>query len=96
VSKIDRMPDDAQPPSLPDDQPLCLPDNLAGCWNVFANGFLGGCSPLQCQEMRRAFYAGAESLWVIIMGPDEADAARMVRIHGELVQFATAIKEGRA
>lgn len=53
--------------------------------------------------MRRAFYAGAESLMRAIMvgldpegEPTDADMARMVAIEQELEQFARDVGEGRA
>jgi hypothetical protein len=59
--------------------------------------------PTQRQEMRRAFYAGAQSLFNIVMfeldPSDEitaADEAKIAAIHEELQQFGRDIEEGRA
>lgn len=58
---------------------------------------------LQVVECRRAFYAGAESLYVGIMKgldpglePTEADMARMEDLDKELKQFAADVGAGRA
>jgi hypothetical protein len=59
--------------------------------------------PTQVQECRRAFYAGAESLLVVILqglspGPDStpSDEDYIARLHAELHAFARDCKEGRA
>lgn len=77
---------------------------MAEQWNAFALRVLPpGCSAVQRQEMRRAFYAGAESiLFRVIMGfapetePTDADMQLMTDVNQELIDFAKAVKDGRA
>jgi hypothetical protein len=87
---------------MADDKPK-FPGSLAARWESFADTILGGCSPIQRREMRRAFYAGASSLWDILMltmdegeEPTKADEGRMEQIQDELEQFGEDLKVGRA
>lgn len=59
--------------------------------------------PAQIKELKRAFYAGAESLLVQILnglspGPDDqpSDGHYISALHAELLAFARECKEGRA
>lgn len=59
--------------------------------------------PAQRQEMRRAFYAGAQSFWVLalsLLEPGEeatdADVDAMNALDRELKQFAADVRDGRA
>jgi hypothetical protein len=73
-------------------------------WNEFARQVLPpACGMIQRQEMRRAFYAGAESiLFRVIQAfapenePTDADLQIMQDVSDELKDFATDVKEGRA
>lgn len=77
---------------------------MAEQWDQFARGVLHPNAPaIQRQEMRRAFYAGAQSiLFRVIQSfapesePTEADLQIMQDVHEELQAFGQAIKEGRA
>lgn len=61
-----------------------------------------GCSALQRQEMRRAFYAGAESVLALFfdIGGDHVSedegVVRLERFHEECRTFARDVEEGRA
>lgn len=59
--------------------------------------------PVQRQEMRRAFYAGASAMIGLMMrGLDasnevtDADVASLTRLQEELAAFGLDVKEGRA
>jgi hypothetical protein len=59
--------------------------------------------PIQVQECRRAFYAGAESLLRAVMAgldpgaePTDADMVKMQEIEIELSQFVEDVKKGLA
>lgn len=77
---------------------------MAEQWDVFARTVLPqGCSLLQKQEMRRAFYAGAQAiLFKVITSfapeeePTEADLQIMENVYEELQDFASQVKQGRA
>lgn len=77
---------------------------VAEQWDSFARAVLPpGCPPLQKQEMRRAFYAGAEGIFnkiLIALAPEseptEEDLQMMTGIENELTEFACAVKAGRA
>lgn len=77
---------------------------MAEQWDQFARAVLSEGTPsIQRQEMRRAFYAGAESiLFRVIQAfapesePTQADLQVMSDLHKELENFADAVKEGRA
>jgi len=77
---------------------------MAEQWSEFARKVLPpNCGPMQRQEMRRAFYAGAEAiLFRVIQSfapedePTEADLRTMQDLNDELKEFARAVKEGRA
>jgi hypothetical protein len=77
---------------------------MAEQWDQFARAVLQpGTSAIQRQEMRRAFYAGAESiLFRVIQSfapesePTEADLQIMEDLDQELKDFAQAVKDGRA
>lgn len=58
---------------------------------------------LQRQEMRRAFYGGAQAFFMMLMTdldpgdqPTDADLAKMDDIEAELKQFAVDVSAGRA
>jgi hypothetical protein len=72
-------------------------------WDSFDAAVLPkGCSALQRQEVRRAFYAGAQSvlaLFTDIGGDDVSEdegVVRLERFHEECRQFGRDIQEGRA
>lgn len=76
---------------------------LAEQWDSFARAVLPlKCPPTQRQEMRRAFYAGAESiLFRVIQSfspesePTDADLKIMEDLDQELKDFAKDVKAGR-
>jgi hypothetical protein len=76
---------------------------VAEQWDQFARAVLpAGCSPVQRKEMRRAFYAGAESILFRIIqafAPEnevtDADLQIMQDVDQELKEFARRVKEGR-
>lgn len=73
-------------------------------WDQFARAILPeGCSALQRQEMRRAFYAGAQGLFYVIMRvmdpgaePTDDDMKLMSGLEREMSDFAESVKAGRA
>lgn len=72
-------------------------------WDKFAKLIPDTASPIQKQEMRRAFYQGAHSLfWSIntILSPGteatEEDVAIMEDVNQELKAFIVAIQKGEA
>jgi hypothetical protein len=77
---------------------------MAEQWDQFARAVLPLNTPaVQRQEMRRAFYAGAQSILFRVIEsfapdsePTEADLLLMDDLHRELSDFAEAVKEGRA
>ncbi len=77
---------------------------MAEEWDKFARGVLPvGCPAVQKQEMRRAFYAGAQSiLFRVIQSfapesePTDADLRIMEDLHRELQSFAKLVQDGRA
>lgn len=77
---------------------------VAEQWDQFARSVLpAGVSAVQKQEMRRAFYAGAEGIFhKILMAlapesePTEEDLQMMTGIENELTEFGLAVKSGRA
>lgn len=77
---------------------------MAEQWDQFSRTVLpAGCSATQRQEMRRAFYAGAQSILFRVIAalspetePTEADLQVMTDVNQELQDFAEAVKHGRA
>lgn len=77
---------------------------MAEEWNHFASYILPPNAPsVQRQEMRRAFYAGAQSILFRIvktLAPEsevtEADLRIMSDVYEELQDFAKAVEGGRA
>ena len=77
---------------------------MAEQWDSFARGVLpAGVSPVQKQEMRRAFYAGAQAiLFKVIQSfapetePTDADLQIMTDLDQELRDFGADVKAGRA
>jgi hypothetical protein len=77
---------------------------MAEQWDQFARAVLPpGTSPVQRQEMRRAFYAGAQAILfkvIAVFAPDseptDGDLQIMQDVHEELQNFNKAVKEGRA
>jgi len=77
---------------------------MAEQWDEFARAVLpSGVSQVQRQEMRRAFYAGAESILFRVITafapesePTDADLQIMDDLDQELKDFTKAVKEGRA
>lgn len=77
---------------------------MAQQWDQFARAILpAGVSQVQRQEMRRAFYAGAQAiLFRVIQAfapetePTDADVQIMKDLNQELSDFADLVKQGRA
>lgn len=77
---------------------------MAEQWDEFARAVLKpNCPSDQRREMRRAFYAGAESILLRVIAafaperePTDADLSILDGVHQELRDFAELIKEGRA
>lgn len=77
---------------------------VAEQWDMFARAIVPvGCSPVQKQEMRRAFYAGAQGVLfgvIFSLGTDEeareADMQVIRDVHDELNSFSEMVKQGRA
>lgn len=77
---------------------------MAEEWDKFSRSVLPpGCAAVQKQEMRRAFYAGAQSILFRVLEsfapesePTAEDLAIMQGIHEELQDFATLVSSGRA
>jgi len=77
---------------------------MAEQWSEFAGKVLPpNCSTVQSQEMRRAFYAGAQAILFKVIAafapetePTEADIQMMEDVNQELQDFAQAVKDGRA
>lgn len=73
-------------------------------WNGFSKALhLETASVVQRQEMRRAYYAGCQSLLQLLMialeagaTETEADMTLMADIEAELSRFAEDVKAGRA
>lgn len=75
-------------------------------WESFEAALLQEAPPIQRQEMRRAFYAGAQSFFGIMQGSlsetddpnevTEADLNLLDELEEELNQFAKDVVEGRA
>lgn len=79
-------------------------DLVAQSWTSFRLAVIApDAGPLQIQEMRRAFYAGAQGLLGTILrglGPEdeptEADLLQMGAITDELSEFALKVARGEA
>lgn len=78
---------------------------LAREWAAFARAVLDpiNAPQMQRQEMRRAWYAGAATLFDVmtnLAGPgeedDEVGAARVEQVHQELRRYARALMSGQA
>jgi hypothetical protein len=77
---------------------------LAEQWQTFATDVIAkDAGQIQITEMRRAFYAGAYSLLMIMMimmksedADEDADAALVQGLLGECLAFAKAVEEGKA
>lgn len=73
-------------------------------WQAFSSLVLEEVGPDQKREMRRAFYAGCEAFYRVVMTATDAstpectdgDLTVMEDIHNELAAFAHDVKEGRA
>ena len=73
-------------------------------WDKFARTVVNpNAHPTQKQEMRRAFYAGAQSILFRVLEsfapesePTEEDLAMMSGVHDELQDFAKLVAAGRA
>lgn len=84
--------------------PLSERRSLSDMWRDLEAKTLGpGIGPIQRQEMRRAFYAGAAA-WADLMltgldedhEPTDLDLAYVSQLHDELQAFGKAIQAGRA
>jgi biotin synthase-like enzyme len=78
---------------------------VAEKWDEFARAAFRGrhIQSMQRREMRRAFYAGADSVLfgvVVALTPDreptDQDVQLLEDLHDELREFAQLMKEGRA
>jgi hypothetical protein len=77
---------------------------MAEQWNEFSRKvFNDSHGAAQRREMRRAFYAGAESILFRVIQefapesePTDADLQMMTDLHQELQDFAKAVIQGRA
>lgn len=77
---------------------------MAEQWDQFARSVLpANCGPVQKKEMRRAFYAGAQSILFRVLEsfapegePTEEDLQIMQGVHEELQEFAKLVSQGRA
>jgi hypothetical protein len=77
---------------------------MAEQWDKFARAVVPiGAPPIQRQEMRRAFYAGAQAVMFGVIAafapetePTPEDLQVMDDLERELSDFAVAVKEGRA
>ena len=77
---------------------------MAEQWDQFAKLVLPkGVSATQRQEMRRAFYAGAQAILMRVIvalapesEPTEEDLQMMQGVDDELQEFSRLVKEGRA
>ena len=77
---------------------------MAEQWDTFARAVLPkDASAVQRQEMRRAFYAGAQGILHGVIAafapegePTDADLALMGNLERELSDFAELVKQGRA
>ena len=77
---------------------------MAEQWDKYARTVLpANCSPVQKQETRRAFYAGAQSILFSIIAafapesePTAEDLQVMEDVDQELRDFGEAIRQGRA
>jgi hypothetical protein len=92
------MPDPREPPVNPNGL-------LEREWRSFSHRVLDpiGASRIQRAETRRAWYAGAATMFDTVSNlvgpgdePDEVGAARVEVIHQELRRFAVDLAEGRA
>lgn len=81
------------------------PKTLAEVWRELSHRMLDpiGADRIQRQEMRRAFYAGANAAITIVTDnmspsdePTEADFALMDNLVKELNRFSEAVQSGRA
>ncbi len=77
---------------------------MAEQWDSFARAALPRDAPaVQRQEMRRAFYAGAQGILHGVIAalardkePTEEDLSMMMNLEIELSEFAELVKKGRA
>lgn len=77
---------------------------MAEQWGIFSERVMPIDAPaIQKQEMRRAFYAGAQAILFRVIAafspetePTEADLKVMDDLNQELNDFGQALKEGRA
>lgn len=77
---------------------------MAEQWDSFARAVLPKDAPaVQRQEMRRAFYAGAQGILfgvIAILAPEaeptDEDIRHMENLHQELQDFANLVEQGRA
>lgn len=73
-------------------------------WTLYAETVIPKTAgPGQIIESRRAFYAGADCFYTLLMNllepgtePTDGDLALMQRLHDEIGEFADDIKSGRA
>ena len=77
---------------------------MAEQWNEFVIKVMSSDAPaIQKQEMRRAFYAGAQAILFKVIDsfapesePTEVDLQLMQDVHDELQDFAKLVASGRA
>lgn len=83
--------------------PLRERRSLAEEWDNFSKALLANAPEVQRTEMRRAFYAGAQSFFGLISGgldpdhePTELDVEYVEGLNQELRAFGRDVSEGRA
>lgn len=76
---------------------------MAEQWDEFSKILPSNCSVVQKTEMRRAFYAGAQSILYKLMNsfdagsdPSDTDLTLMEDVTTELNEFANSVAMGRA
>lgn len=92
------------PPPKPEAERLAAPGTMAAVWQGYAKHVMPpDAPPIQTQESRRAFYAGAQGLLGIVMkfldpgeDPTDADLERFGKVVDELQRFADDVLEGKA
>jgi hypothetical protein len=74
-------------------------------WETFRRDVIpAGAPPVQIQEMRRAFYAGAHAIFQLLLRimdpaseePTAGDLMAVTHIDRELKEFVTAVLQGKA
>lgn len=79
------------------------PATIEQKWKEFCLACFGDISEAQYIDLRRTFYAGASTLYFILMSslapgdePTEDDLSKMRDLHNEIFAFNEAVKAGKA